>query len=126
MVLARKTCWFKLDSHQEVTPNCLAVKLTSALKQDLELDFAYNPNYEVNNIKNLKAAIAHLAEYGCANQWIIRDYNCNMNKELDYVWYIQDPHHASRDLLFGLQEDNVFIDVFRFLHPFDLWLTKTL
>ena len=44
-----------------------------------------------------------------------------MNKDLDYVGYTgQDPHHASRDFLFGLQEDNVLIDVFRFLHPYDL------
>ena len=32
----------------------------------------------------------------------------------------QDPHHASRDILFGLQEDDVFIDVYRFLHSCDL------
>ena len=41
-----------------------------------------------------------------------------MNKDVDYVGYgDQDPHHASRDFLFGLQEDDVFIDVYRFLYP---------
>ena len=107
-----------------MTLKCLSVKLTSASKQELEIAFVYNLNDEVEKIKNLKAAVTHLAENGCANKLIIGDYNSSMNKDLDYVGYTgQD--HASRDFLFGLQEDNVFIDVFRFLHPFDLWLTKT-
>ena len=46
-----------------------------------------------------------------------------MNTDLDYVGYGQDPHHASRQFLFGLQEDNVFIDVFRYLHPHGLSYT---
>ena len=47
-----------------------------------------------------------------------------MNKDLDYVGYTgQDPHHASRDFLFGLQEDDVLIDVYRFLHPYHLSYT---
>ena len=42
----------------------------------------------------------------------------------DYIGYgDQDPHHASREFLFGLQEDDVFIDVYRFLHPYDLSYT---
>ena len=43
MVLVRKTCPFKIDSNQEVIPNCLAMKLTSACKQELEIVFVYNP-----------------------------------------------------------------------------------
>ena len=47
-----------------------------------------------------------------------------MNRDLDYIGYgDQDPHHASREFLFGLQEDDVFIDVYRFLHPYDLSYT---
>ena len=113
MVLVRKTCLFKLDSRQEETPNCIAVKLTSASKQELEIAFVCNSNDEVDKIKNLKAAVTHSAENVCANQLIIGDYSSSMNTNLDYVGYIQDPHRASRD--FGLQEDNIFIDVFRFL-----------
>ena len=59
MVLVRKTCPFKLDSHQVVISNCLAVKLTSASKQELEIAFVYNPNDEVDRIKKLKAAVTH-------------------------------------------------------------------
>ena len=70
--------------------------------------------------KNLKALVPHLAENGCANQLIIGDYNSSMKMDLDCVGYAQDPHHAFREFLFGLKEDNVFIDVFRFLHPYDL------
>ena len=46
-----------------------------------------------------------------------------MHRDVDFLGYIVDPHHASRDFLFGLQEDNVFIDVFRFLHTYDLSYT---
>ena len=75
---------------------------------------------KLRKIRNLKAAVTHLADNGCTNQLIIGDYNSGMNKYLDYVGYTgQDTHHASRDFLFGLQEDNVFI----FLHPYDLSYT---
>ena len=114
MVLIRKSCPFALNCHQVVTPNCLAVKLTS------EIDFVYNPNDEVDKIKNFKAAVA---DNSGANQLSIGDYNFSMNMDLDYVGYAQDPHHASIEFLFGLQEDNVFIDVYRFLHPYDLSYT---
>ena len=78
----------------------------------------------MEKIRNLKAAVTHLADNGCSYQLIIGDYNSSMNKDLDYVGYTgQDPHHASRDFLFGLQEDDVFIDVYRFLHPYDLSYT---
>jgi len=47
-----------------------------------------------------------------------------MDKILDYVGYTgQEPHHASRDFLVGLQEDKVFIDIYRFLHPYHLIYT---
>ena len=103
IVLIRKSCPFKLNCHQVVTPNCLAVKLTSASKQELEIAFVYNANDEVDKIKNRKATVTHLADNGCANQLIIGDYNSSMNTDLDYVGYSQDPHHASREFLFGLQ-----------------------
>ena len=35
----------------------------------------------------------------------------------------KDPHHASREFLVGLQEDNIFIYIFRFLHLYDLSYT---
>ena len=79
-------------------------EFTSASKQELEIAFVYNPKDEVDKIKNLKAAVTHLADNGCANQLIIGDYNSSMNRDLDYVGYSgQDPHHVSRDFLFGLQ-----------------------
>ena len=61
-----------------------------------------------------------LASNGCKNQLLIGDYNTSLNTELDYVDYAQDPHKASREFLHGLQEDGLFIDVFRFLNPYDL------
>ena len=104
--------------------NCLSVRLVSASNQELEIAFVYNPNNEMDKIRNLKAAVTHLAGNGCTNQLIIGDYNSIMNRDLDYVDYVnQDPHHTSRDFLFGLQEDNVFIDVHRFLYPYDLSYT---
>ena len=120
MVLIRKSCPFTLNCHQEVTPNCLAVKLTSASKQELEIAFVCNPNDEVEKIKNFKAAVTHLADNGCANQLIIGNCNPSMNMDLDYVGYSKDPHHASSEFLFGLQEDNVFNGDYKFLHSYDM------
>ena len=54
---------------------------------------------------------------------IIGEYNTSLNPELDYVDYTQDPHKASREFLHGLQEDGLFIDVYRFLYPYDLSYT---
>ena len=70
-------------------------------------------------IKKLKAAVIQLSDDGCANQLIIGDYNSSMNTDLDYVRYSQDPHHASGEFFLGLQEDNIFTDIYRFLHPYD-------
>ena len=124
LVLIRKSCPFSLISSCEVTPNCLSVRLVSASNQELEIAFVYNPNDELEKIRNLKAAVTHLAGNGCLNQLIIGDFNSSMNRDLDYVGYgSQDPHHASREFLFGLQEDDVFIDVYRFLYPYDLSYT---
>ena len=98
--------------------------MISASKQLLYLAFAYNPKDEIEKIRNLKAAVTHLADNGCTNQLIIKDYNFSMNKDLDCVGYSgQHPHHASRDFLFGLQEDDVFIDVYRFVYTYDLSYT---
>ena len=101
MVLIRKSCPYTLNCHRKVTPNYLAVKLTSASKQELEIAFD----------KNLKAAVTHLAENGCANQLIIGDYNSSMNTDLDFVGYAQDPDHVSREFLFEVQEDNAVLIV---------------
>ena len=59
------------------------MKFTSASKQELEIAFIYNPNNEVDKIKNLKAAVTHLAENNCANQLIKGDYKSTMNTVLD-------------------------------------------
>ena len=67
MVLIRKTCPFSLIRHYEVTPNCLSVKMTSASNQELEIAFVYYPNDELDKIRNLKAAVTHLAGNGCTN-----------------------------------------------------------
>ena len=118
MVLIRKSCPFSPIRHYEVTSNCLSVRLVSASNQELEIAFVYNPNGEMEKIRNLKAAVTYLADNGCKNQLIIGDYNSSMNRDLDYIGYgDQDPHHASREFLFGLQKDDVFIDFYRFLHP---------
>ena len=83
----------------------------------------YNPNDEADKINNLSEALNQLSSNGCKNQLIIGDYNTSLNTELDYVDYTQDPHKASREFLHGLQEDGLFIDVFRSLNPFDLSYT---
>ena len=56
---------------------------------------------------------------GCKNQLIIGDYNTSLNPELDYVDYSQDPQKASRECLQGLQEYGLFLDVYRFLYPYN-------
>ena len=71
MVLIRKTCLFSLIRPYEVTPNCLFVKMTSASNQELEI-----ANDEMDKIRNLKAAVTHLADSGCTNQLIIRSPSC--------------------------------------------------
>ena len=71
MVLIKKSCPFSLIRQYEVTPNCLSVKMTSASNQELEIAFVYNPNDEMDKIRNLKAAVTHLADNGCTNQLII-------------------------------------------------------
>ena len=60
---------------------------------------------------------------GLKNQLIIGDYNTSLNSELDYVDYDQYPHKVSRECLHGLQEDGLFIDIYRFLNPYDLIYT---
>ena len=67
LVLTRKSCPFSLIRSYEVTSNCLSVKLVSASNQELEIAFVYNPNDELEKIRNLKAAVTHLAGNGCLN-----------------------------------------------------------
>ena len=112
MVLLRKSCPFKLVNSKEVTSNCLSVTLESASKQELEIAFVFNPNDEADKISNLSKALDQLSSNGCKNQLIIGDYNTNLNPELHYEDYTQDPHKASREFLHGLQEDGLFIDVY--------------
>ena len=123
MVLLRKSSPFKMEKTEVVTQNCLAIKLKSASNQEIEVAFVYNPNDESDKISNLRKALDHLADNGAKNQMIIGDYNTSMNFELDYVDYSGDPHKASRNFLHGLQEDGVYIDVYRFLNPYDLSYT---
>ena len=120
MVFLRKSCPLKLVEHKDVTSNCLSVQLKSASNQELEIAFVYNPNDETDKISNLSKALDHIASNGCKNQLIIRDYSSSLNPELEYVDYTQDPHMASREFLHGLQEDGLFLDVYRFLNPYDL------
>ena len=86
MVLIRKSCPFSPIRHYEVTPNCLSVRLVSASNQELEIAFVYNPNDELDKIRNLKAAVTHLDGNGCTNQLIIGDYNSSMNKGSGLYW----------------------------------------
>ena len=108
-----------MDKTEVVTQNCLAVKLKSASNQEIEIAFVYNPNDESDKISNLRKALDHMADNGVKNQMIIGDYNSLMNFEIDYVDYTGDPQKASRNFLHGLQEDGVYIDVYRFLYPYD-------
>ena len=85
MVLIRKTSPFSPARYYKVTSDCLSVKLVSASNQELEIAFVYNPNGEMEKIRNLKAAVTHLADNGCKNQLIIGDYNSSMNRDLDYI-----------------------------------------
>ena len=66
----------------------------------------------MKKISNLSKALEYLAENGSKNQIIIEDFNTSLNTELDYVGYTQDPHKASREILHGLQDDGIFIDVY--------------
>ena len=83
----------------------------------------YNPNDETDKIINLIKALDHLASNECKNQLIIGDYNTSLNPELDYVDYTQDPHKAFTEFLHCLQEDGLFIDVYRFLNLYGLSYT---
>ena len=42
-----------------------------------------------------------------------------MNRDIDYVGYSQDPHQISREFLFRLQDDNVYIDVYIYFDRYD-------
>ena len=95
MVLIRKSSPFTPVRHYKVTPDCLSVKLVSASNQELEIAFVYNPNGEMEKIRNLKAAVTHLADNGCKNQLIIGDYNSSMNRDLDYIGYGDRPGSPS-------------------------------
>ena len=79
-----------------------------------------NPNDETDKICNLRKA-----ERESNNQSIIGDYNISLNKDLDYVNYLQDPHQALKEFFHSLQEDSVFIDVFRLLYPYDLHMERS-
>jgi len=66
-VLLWKTCPFSIVRHKEVTLKCLAVRLKSASDQELEIAFVYNPNEEIEKIKNLKKVVNHLADTAVLN-----------------------------------------------------------
>ena len=70
------------------TPNCLSVKMASGSNQELEIAFVYNPNNEVEKIKNPKAAVTHLADNGCENQLTIGDYNSSMNEHRSWLRWL--------------------------------------
>ena len=118
MVLLRKSCPFKLVIYKNATTNCLSILLKSAPNQELWITFVYNPNDEADKISNLSNPLDQLASNGYTNQLIIGDYNTSLNPESDYVDYTQDPHKASREFLHGLQEDGLFLDVYRILNPY--------
>ena len=114
MVLLRKSFPSKLVTHKAVTSNCLAVQLKSASNQELDIAFVYNPNDETDKISKLSKALEHLVENGSKILMIKGDYTTSLNTELDNADYSQDPHRASREFLHSLQEDGLFIDVYRF------------
>ena len=68
---------------------------------------------------NLKKTVNHLTDNRCSNQPILGDYNSSMNRDLDYVGCLQDLHQVSREFLFGLLDESVYIFVYRLLHPYD-------
>ena len=68
-------------------------------------------------------AVHNLADNGCSNLLIVGDFNSSLGWDIDYVEYQQGPHQASREFLFGLQNEGVFIDFYGFLYPYDLSYT---
>ena len=57
--------------------------------------------YETDEIRNIKTAVHNLADNGNSNQLIIGDLNSSLNRDLDYMEYLQDPHQASREFIFA-------------------------
>ena len=57
--------------------------------------------YETDEIRNIKTAVHNLADNGNSNQLIIGDLNSSLNRYLDYMEYLQDPHQASREFIFA-------------------------
>ena len=70
-----------------------------------------------------KKVVHHFADTGCSNQLIIGDFNSSLNRDQYYMACLQDPHQVSREFLLGLQDESHFIDIIRFLHPYDLSYT---
>ena len=85
------------------------MKLTSASKQELDIAFFYNPNYEVDKIKNLKAAVTHLADHGCANHLIIGDYNYSMGMLKIHIMHPKSFSLDSRKTTSLLTSTDIFI-----------------
>ena len=56
--------------------------------------------YETDKIRNIKTAVHNLADNGNSNPLIIGDLNSSLNRDLDYMEYLQDPHQASREFIF--------------------------
>ena len=59
----------------------------------------------------ISEALNDLAKNGPKNHLIRGDSNTSLNKDMNYVGYTKDPHCASREVLHGLQEDGVLVDV---------------
>ena len=57
--------------------------------------------YKTDEIRNIKTAVHNLADNGNSNQLIIGDLNSSLNRYLDYMEYLQDPHQASREFIFA-------------------------
>ena len=57
--------------------------------------------YETDKIRNIKTAVHNLADNGNSNHLIIGDLNSSLNRNLDYMEYLQDPHQASREFIFA-------------------------
>ena len=55
---------------------------------------------------------------------MVRDFKSNVSGDLDYMEHLQDLHKMSRDILYSLDDEGIFIDFCRFLHLCDLRYTR--
>ena len=82
--------------------------------EELKISFERGPNHETYN----------LADNRSSSRSMVRDFKSNVSGDLDYMEHLQDLHKMSRDILYSLDDEGIFIDFCRFLHLCDLRCTR--